>query len=60
MEYLDDPSNADEVKSPLVSCLFVAISMTYMLIVLYYYITVDICFFMYRMYNHLEILQKSC
>ena len=35
MEYLDDPSNADEEKSPLVSCLFVAISMTYMLIVLY-------------------------
>ena len=35
MEYLDDPSNPDEEKSPLVSCLFVAISMTYMLIVLY-------------------------
>ena len=35
MEYLDDPSNPDEEKLPLVSCLFVAISMAYMLIVLY-------------------------
>ena len=35
MEYVDDPSNADEEKSPLVNCLFVAISMTYMLIVIY-------------------------
>ena len=50
----------DEVKSPLVSCLVVAISMAYILIVLYYYITVHICFFMYRMYNHLGKLQKSC
>ena len=35
MEYLDDQSNANEVKSPLVSYLYVAISMTYMLIVQY-------------------------